>query len=171
MTLVTTLEDSAALIGGVLGAISVVLIIGIVLLMVFIIWYNRKMAKKTLWVLININNYLLTLTLCSLAEAEDINQRKINYYTYLTMYTYIIIIIMLSLVILIPAASKNLSVQSSFKLNLPPHLIVHSSNIKITQTVGQGTLTIAKSGTLVINLLHTNQSSCLWHFRRIWCRV
>ena len=30
------------------------------------------------------------------------------------------------------------SVQSSFKLSLPPNLIIHSSSIKMTETIGQG---------------------------------
>ena len=38
------------------------------------------------------------------------------------------------------AASRGLSVQSSFKLKLSPHLIIHSSNIKITEPIGQGKL-------------------------------
>ena len=33
---------------------------------------------------------------------------------------------------------KIFSVQSSFKLNLPKHLIIHASNIKLLETIGQG---------------------------------
>ena len=32
------------------------------------------------------------------------------------------------------------AVQSSYKLNLPPHLTVHASNIKMTESIGQGKL-------------------------------
>ena len=32
------------------------------------------------------------------------------------------------------------SVQTSYKLNLPPHLIIHSSSIKLVETIGQGKL-------------------------------
>ena len=42
-----TSEDSTPLIGGVLGAISVLFTISIVLL-IFIVWYNRRMARKNL---------------------------------------------------------------------------------------------------------------------------
>lgn len=34
-----------------------------------------------------------------------------------------------------------LRVQSSYKLSLPPYLIIHASNIKMTETIGQGKLT------------------------------
>ena len=30
------------------------------------------------------------------------------------------------------------SVDASFKFDLPPHLIIQSSNIKLTETIGQG---------------------------------
>ena len=33
---------------------------------------------------------------------------------------------------------KGFTVQSSYKLKLPPHLIVHAANIKMTETIGQG---------------------------------
>ena len=33
---------------------------------------------------------------------------------------------------------KNFSVQSSYKLNLPKHLILHASNIKLSESIGQG---------------------------------
>ena len=35
---------------------------------------------------------------------------------------------------------KGFTVQSSYKLKLPPHLIVQAANIKITETIGQGKL-------------------------------
>ena len=34
-----------------------------------------------------------------------------------------------------------LRVQSSYKLSLPPYLIIHASNIKMIETIGQGKLT------------------------------
>ena len=33
-----------------------------------------------------------------------------------------------------------ISVKSSFQLNLPPHLIIPSSSIKLNETIGQGTI-------------------------------
>jgi hypothetical protein len=33
---------------------------------------------------------------------------------------------------------RKLSVESSFKLDLPPHLIVPSASIKLNETIGQG---------------------------------
>ena len=36
------------------------------------------------------------------------------------------------------AEQIEISVKSSFKLDLPPHLIVPSTSIKLLQTVGQG---------------------------------
>ena len=33
---------------------------------------------------------------------------------------------------------KDFTVQSSYKLKLPPHLIAYAANIKITETIGQG---------------------------------
>ena len=40
--------DSTAIIGGVLGAVSFLLIAGIVLLIIFLFWYNRRTALKKL---------------------------------------------------------------------------------------------------------------------------
>ena len=42
----TGLTDMSTLIGGTLGAISFLLIIGIVLLVIFIFWFNRRSALK-----------------------------------------------------------------------------------------------------------------------------
>ena len=42
------------------------------------------------------------------------------------------------ILLILCVALKGFAVQSSYKLNLPPHLIVHASNIKMTETVGQG---------------------------------
>ena len=33
---------------------------------------------------------------------------------------------------------RTISVQSSYKLNLPPHLLVHASSIKLVEPIGQG---------------------------------
>ena len=41
----------------------------------------------------------------------------------------------------IAITSTALTVQSSYKLNLPATLIIHHSNISMTETVGQGSLT------------------------------
>ena len=35
--------------------------------------------------------------------------------------------------------SRSLTVQSSFRLEIPPYLIIPSSNIKLVKTIGQGT--------------------------------
>ena len=37
-------------------------------------------------------------------------------------------------------APDSFSVQSSYKLNLPPHLIIQSTNIRVIETIGQGIL-------------------------------
>ena len=34
--------------------------------------------------------------------------------------------------------NRNQSVDASFQFDLPPHLIIKSSNIKLTETIGQG---------------------------------
>ena len=34
---------------------------------------------------------------------------------------------------------RKFSVESSFKLDLPPHLIISSASIKLNETIGQGT--------------------------------
>ena len=56
---------------------------------------------------------------------------------------------------------QGFAVQSSYKLNLPPHLIIHASNIKMTETIGQGML-IA-----IINFC--TKMTFVSHFRGIWC--
>ena len=37
-----------------------------------------------------------------------------------------------------------LSVQSSYKLKLPPHLIITSSTLKLVETIGQGKIDMTK---------------------------
>ena len=38
--------------------------------------------------------------------------------------------------------TPELSVQSSYKLTLPSHLLIHASNIKLLESVGQGNLDV-----------------------------
>ena len=46
--------------------------------------------------------------------------------------------------------SRSLTVQSSFQLEIPPYLIIPSSNIKLVETIGQGISynTIPRSDTI-----------------------
>ena len=44
-----------------------------------------------------------------------------------------------------------ISVQSSFQLNLPPHLVIPSSCIKLNETIGQGAVTCV------------TPYNCYWH--------
>ena len=46
-----------------------------------------------------------------------------------------------------------ISVKSSFQLNLPPHLIFPSASIKLNETIGQGTI-------IVTNQLQLTSQSC-----------
>ena len=41
-------------------------------------------------------------------------------------------------VITVTTGQRAFSVQSSFKLNLSPHLIIKAANIKLIETIGQG---------------------------------
>ena len=54
---------------------------------------------------------------------------------------------------------KDFTVQSSYKLKLPPHLIAHAANIKITETIGQGKPNFQVAPNLLQTLL-----SCLGEF-------
>ena len=41
-------------------------------------------------------------------------------------------------VVTVTTGQRGFSVQSSFKLNLSPHLIIKAANIKLIETIGQG---------------------------------
>ena len=54
--------------------------------------------------------------------------------------------------------SQRLFVQSSYKLNLPPYLIVSASNLKLCEFIGQGNLNIlATMSPIPIVILHTGE--------------
>ena len=68
---------------------------------------------------------------------------------------------------------QGFAVQSSYKLNLPPHLIVHSSNIKMTETIGQGKLTVITFFALtsprkIISVCVTFQGNLVWFTKDIF---
>ena len=47
----------------------------------------------------------------------------------------------LSITVYPESLTKTISVQSSYKLHLPPYLLIHSANIKLSEPIGQGTPT------------------------------
>ena len=54
------------------------------------------------------------------------------------------------------------TVQSSFKLNLPPHLIITTSSVKLNEIIGQGIIIIQLRDSLAsmhINAIHKNTNS------------
>ena len=55
--------------------------------------------------------------------------------------------------------SQRLFVQSSYKLNLPPYLIISASNLKLCESIGQGNLNIlaTMSPIPIIVILHTGE--------------
>ena len=70
---------------------------------------------------------------------------------------------------------QGFAVQSSYKLNLPPHLIIHSSNIKMTETIGQGKLIIIlllffalMSPRKIISICVTFQGNLVWFTKDIF---
>ena len=50
-------------------------------------------------------------------------------------YSTLILMVISSLIF---TANQTFTVQTSYKLNLPPSLILHSSSIKLVETIGQG---------------------------------
>ena len=67
-------------------------------------------------------------------------------------------------------ALKGFAVQSSYKLKLPPHLIVHASNIKMTETIGQGKL-IALFFAQMSQWKNTFQGNLEWFTKDIFWRM
>ena len=59
------------------------------------------------------------------------------------------------------------AVQSSYKLNLPPHLTVHASNIKMTESIGQGKLKLVIIFFTSLYYIVNELLCCV--FRGIWC--
>ena len=66
------------------------------------------------------------------------------------------------ILLILCVALKGFAVQSSYRLNLPPHLIVHASNIKMTETIGQGSYK-------PVVFVQVSIISCHDTFRGIWC--
>lgn len=90
-------------------------------------------AVLEVW-LTNVTNMVSTLILKITSITQVLhNQYQLGFYLY---YSYNIIHLVLS--------HQNghrgaeMSVQSSFKLHLPPHLIIPSSSLKLNETIGQG---------------------------------
>ena len=66
-----------------------------------------------------------------------------------------------SLPVHLDSIPRTISVQSSYKLNLPPYLLVHAADIKLVEPVGQGELAHYKIIGMYNIIIHAIYVMCM----------